>query len=270
MSHKHTIAIAYDFDGTLAPGNMQEHVFLPELGIPKEEFWKNLDRETEKYQGDRVLVYMRLMLKTAQEKGIAICRRELEAYGKGLRLFPGVEPWFDRITAYGHERNIDVEHYLISAGNAEIIEGTSIASKFAKIYASRFIFDENGVACWPALAINYTGKTQYLFRINKGVHDINDNKGVNRHIDEVERPVPFERIIFIGDGMTDIPCFRLVSNKGGLAIAVYNPAEPKAKTEAEDQKQYGRVHRAVPADYTTDSALERLIMARISYVSNLL
>lgn len=270
MPRKHTMAIAYDFDGTLAPGNMQEHLLLPELGIPKDEFWNDLDRETEKYQADRVLAYMQLVLKKAQEKGISICRRELEACGKGLCLFPGVEPWFDRITAYGRERDILIEHYLISAGNAEIIEGTSIASKFAKIYASKFIFDENGVACWPALAINYTGKTQYLFRINKGVHDISDNEGVNRHIDEIERPIPFERIIFIGDGMTDIPCFRLVSNKGGLSIAVYNPAEPNAKNEAEAQKKFGRAHQAVPADYTKNGALEKLVTARIAYINSLL
>lgn len=165
------IAIAYNFDGTLAPGNMQEHQFLPDVGIKPIDFWDEVGRLTKKNQADKILVYMHLMLKVASSANIPVRKDDFKKRGKEIKLFEGVETWFDRVNSYALQRNIKVDHCLISSGNAEIFVGTSIAKKFKHIYASKFLFNENGAAHWPALAVNYTNKTQYLFRINKDAHD---------------------------------------------------------------------------------------------------
>src|SRR5690606_30815328 len=171
MARKHIeMAIAYDFDGTLADGNMQEHQFLPDIGMKPKDFWAEVKRLTKEHQADEVLVYMNLMLRKAA--GVPVRRDDFKARGKAIQLFEGVEEWFDRITGYGRAQGVRIQHYLVSSGNAEIFAGTPIASKFAQVYASKFMFDQNGVAAWPALAVNYTTKTQYLFRINKGAFDL--------------------------------------------------------------------------------------------------
>lgn len=241
MSRKHVpLAIAYDFDGTLAPGNMQEHQFLPEIGIDKNAFWKEVGAETREKQADNVLVYMNLMLKKAHAHGVPVRRDDFIERGRNIHLFEGVADWFDRINKYGKDKEVRVEHYLLSSGNAEIFEGTPIFPKFKKVYASKFLFDENGVACWPALAVNYTTKTQYLFRINKGAHDLSDSAKVNQYIEKKDRSVPFENMIYIGDGETDIPCFRLLKEQGGLSIAVYMPGKKGARGKAEQYRKDGR------------------------------
>jgi len=260
------MAIAYDFDGTLAPGNMQEHQFLPDIGLTPKAFWKEVKDVTHEQQADEVLVYMNLMLEKA--RGRAPVRREdFKAQGKAITLFEGVVDWFDRITEYGRGRGVKIEHYLISSGNAEIFAGTPIASRFAKVYASKFLFDQNGVASWPALAVNYTTKTQYLFRINKGAHDLSDNAGVNKFVEKRDRPVPFENMVFIGDGSTDIPCFRLVREQGGLSVAVFKPSTKGARDKARQYLKDGRVHCAVPAVYTDDSEIDKVIKAQIDIIA---
>jgi len=268
MSRKHVpLAIAYDFDGTLAPGNMQEPQFLPEIGVKKNEFWKEVNAETQREQADNVLVYMNLMLKKAQANGVPVRRDDFIKRGKEIQLFEGVPDWFDRINQYGKEKGMHVEHYLLSSGNAEIFEGTSIFPKFKKVYASKFLFDENGVACWPALAVNYTTKTQYLFRINKGAHDLSDSAKVNQYINKKNRAVPFENMIYIGDGETDIPCFRLIKEQGGLSIAVYTPNKKLARGKAEQYRKDGRIHCVVPAVYSDGSDVDKVVKAYIDLIS---
>lgn len=268
MAKKHIpMAIAYDFDGTLADGNMQEHQFLPDIGMKPEAFWAEVKRMTKEHQADEVLLYMNLMLRKARHAGVPVRREDFKARGKTIKLFDGVEEWFDRITAYGKAKGVKVDHILISSGNAEIFAGTPIASKFAHIYASKFMFDENGVADWPALAVNYTTKTQYLFRINKDAHDLSDNSRVNQFVPKHERPVPFENMVFIGDGSTDIPCFRLVKEQGGLSVAVYKPRKRGAQGKAEGYVKDGRVHCAAPANYTEGSEMDRVIKANIDAVA---
>ncbi len=269
MSKKYIpMAIAYDFDGTLAPGNMQEHQFLPEIGIKPNKFWQEVAALTKEHQADDVLVYMEQMLHKARTAGVSVKKEDFEKRGKSIKLFAGVEEWFDRITHYGRKRGVHVQHYLVSSGNAEIVAGTPIASKFAHIYASKFKFDENGVAAWPALAINFTTKTQYLFRINKDAHDLSDNNQVNEFVEMRNRPVPFENMVFIGDGPTDVPCFRLVKDQGGLSIAVYKPKTRGAKEKAEKLKRQGRVHSITPANYTEGSRLDRTIRANIDLIAS--
>lgn len=262
------MAIAYDFDGTLAPGNMQERQFLPDIGIKPNKFWAEVEELTKKHQADSVLVYMDQMLRKAAAASVPVKREDFEKRGESIKLFQGVEGWFDRITEYGRDRGVHVEHYLVSSGNAEIVAGTPIASKFARIYASKFKFDENGVAAWPALAVNFTTKTQYLFRINKGAHDLSDNRQVNEFVEQRDRPVPFENMVFIGDGPTDVPCFRLVKDQGGLSIIVFKPKTKKAREKAEKFKKEGRVHCVAPAIYTEGSKLEHVVKANIDFIAS--
>jgi len=268
MSRKHIpMAIAYDFDGTLAPGNMQEHQFLPDVGMKPSKFWSEVKRQTKEEQADEILIYMNLMLQRAAQVGVPVRREDFKKRGQTIELFPGVEDWFERITRFGREQGVRIEHFIVSSGNAEIIAGTSIAKRFRQIYASKFRFDANGVAVWPALAVNYTTKTQYLFRINKDAHDLSDNERVNRFIEKEDRPVPFSNMIFIGDGSTDVPCFRLVREQGGLSIAVFKPQTRGARSKADSYLKDGRVHCVVPANYSPDSSLDRVVKANIAMIA---
>lgn len=270
---KTRVAIAYDFDGTLAPGNMQEHQFLPEIRMKKDVFWGKVSELAKANEADEILVYMNLMIEEARHAHARATRSDFYDRGKTIELFLGLDSWFDRINEYARQQDLIAEHYIISSGNKELIEGTSIANKFKKIYASTFWFDENDVAKWPALAVNYTNKTQFLFRINKGALDVHDKKGVNAYVPEEERPIPFDNIIFIGDGETDIPCFRLVKDKGGLSVAVYKPRTNSAKRMADSLKVEGRVHCSFPANYSEGEKVEKIVKAKIDEIavrSNLL
>ena len=259
------VSIAYDFDGTLAPGNMQEHSFLPKLGIDPEEFWNKSNKMAEENDMDEILAYMQLMISESKSRSLSIKRKDFENYGKSIKFFNGVEGYFDRINAYGKEKGIEVEHYIISSGIREFVQGTKIARHFKNIFASGFKYDINGVAEWPALAINYTNKTQYLFRINKGIHNSYDNSLINKYIPEKEKPVSFDRMIYIGDGETDVPAMKMIKYKGGTAIAVYNPSKKKSRTEQSPRKKceelllQGRADFIAPADYSDGSRLDQIV-----------
>lgn len=261
------MAIAYDFDGTLCPGNMQEHQFIPKIGMKAKEFWAEVRAFAEVHQADPVLAYMNMMLMKAAERMVPVRRADFIAQGNGLKLFDGVEDWFGRINAYGAARGVMVEHYIISSGNEEIIAGTAIADRFKQVFASKFLFNERGLAQWPALAINYTTKTQYLFRINKGVSDVTDNTAVNKFVEQEDRPVPFHNMVFIGDGATDIPAFRLVKEQGGLSVAVFAPNAKGARKAATQYLTDGRVHCIAPADYTDGSVIDGVIKANVDMIA---
>lgn len=260
------MAIAYDFDGTLCPGNMQEHQFIPKIGMKPKAFWDEVRDFAKLHQADPVLAYMNMMLLKAAEHMVPVKRSDFQALGHGLKLFDGVEDWFGRIDAYGAAHGVKVEHYIISSGNEEIIAGTAIADRFTQIFASKFLF-ERGLAKWPALAINYTTKTQYLFRINKGVSDITDNNAVNAVVDQDDRPVPFQNIVFVGDGATDIPAFRLVKEQGGLSVAVFAPHQKGARKAASKYLTDSRVHCIAPADYTEGGEIDGIIKANIDVIA---
>lgn len=252
-------ALIYDFDGTLAQGNVQEHSFLPELGVSAAEFWARVKELAKEHDSDEILTYMWHMLSLAGSQGVHVTRDDLEAHGRATPLFAGLDTWFDRINSYGLERRLGIEHYIISSGNLEIIKGSPICGRFREIYASKFIFAGNGDAVWPGVAINYTNKTQFLFRINKGVDNIWDNEAVNRWIPLRDRPVPFERMIFFGDGDTDIPSMKMVRHQGGHSVAVFDPdawSQPKAQHKIHKLIAEDRVHFVAPADYSEGSQLE--------------
>ena len=268
MSQVHIpLAIVYDFDGTLAPGNAQEPQFIPDIGMKPKDFWKEVDQLSSAHRADKTLTYMRLMLEKARAANVPVRLQDFHERGGAIKLFEGVQGWFDRIDEYGKGVAVRVKHYMVSSGNAELIEGTSIACKFDKVYASRFMFDENGVAVWPAQALNYTTKTQFLFRINKGTHDPSDDTEINRFVEMKDRPIPFEHMIYIGDGPTDVPCFRLVKDLGGLSVAVFRPRKKGGRKEAEQFRDDGRVHVVVPADYNDGTELDNVVKAYIRHAA---
>lgn len=253
-------AIVYDFDGTLAPGNMQEHSLLPDyLGISPAEFWARVGKEKIAADADQILTFLRHLLLRASEVGKPITREVLREHGARVPFFDGVTTWFDRIDEHARARNLALEHYVISSGNEEMIEGTSIFPKFRRVFASRYFYDAENVARWPAVSINYTTKTQYLFRINKGIDNHWNNEAVNRWQPNDERPLPFSRIIYLGDGDTDIPSMKMVRHQGGHSIAVFDP-ERWARRELQDNVYNliaeDRASFVAPADYTDGSQLD--------------
>lgn len=267
MKHRLTIALIYDFDGTLAPGNMQEYDFIPAVGKSNKEFWHEANSLAEEQDADMVLTYMARMIQAAKSTGLSLRREAFQESGRKVTLFPGVKEWFSRINAYGEERGVRILHYINSSGLKEIIEGTEIAHEFRKIYACSFLYDVDGIAYWPAVAVNYTNKTQFIFKINKGVESVFDSKLVNRYVPENEREVPFKQMIYVGDGTTDIPCMRLVKNFGGHSIAVYNPEQKSARKEMTTLIHDNRVSHVCPADYTEGSEMDTLVKTIIDKIA---
>ncbi|NLV46602.1 MAG: haloacid dehalogenase-like hydrolase [Candidatus Hydrogenedentes bacterium] len=264
------MAICYDFDGTLSPGNMQEYDYIPQLNISSKEFWADVRQRAQSQKSDEILAYMALMIEKAnadRSKGIQITRQAFSDYAKKVKLFKGVDDWFSRINNDGKEIGIAVEHYIISSGIREMIEGTSIAKHFERVYASSFMYDQHGVAYWPSLAVNYTTKTQFIFRINKGCLEEWDNSTINNYQPHAERPIPFERIVYLGDGLTDVPCMRLVKDQGGHSIAVYKPNTKGRKEAAQQLLKEGRVNFIAAGDYSENKEIHRQITSIIRKVA---
>ena len=264
MSKKAVVAIMYDFDKTLCTKNMQEYSFIPNVGLSEKEFWEGANDLSKKLQMDGVLAYMWKMIVESKRNSRSIHRKDFVELGKALEFYDGVTEWFDRINSYGKECNVQVEHYIISSGLKEIIEGSSIYKKFKEVYACEFMYDENDIACWPKNVVNYTTKTQFLFRINKGVSDLSDDKTLNDYIPEDERRVPFRNMIYIADGITDVPCMKLVKVNGGYSIAVYQKAK---KDQANELLMNKRVNYISPANYKEGTELDRLIKQLIIEIS---
>lgn len=252
------LAICYDFDKTLSPDDMQAQGYIQSVGLNTKDFWDASNGMAKQNDMDNNLAYM-YMMKEESEGKFVFNKNKLAEYGAKVKLFNGVEQWFERIKEYGKQHGVLVEHYIISSGLKEMIEGTSIAQKgvFEKIYASSFYYNERGVAQWPAQVINYTSKTQCLFRIEKGVLDIND-PGVNDYFTPDEMRVPFRNMVYIGDSDTDIPCMKLVNSYGGHSIGVYNP-ETNDKTKVFKMIKNHRIKYFVPADYAEGTELDQLV-----------
>lgn len=254
MSSITTIAIMYDFDKTLTTKDQQEYTFIPGIEMSAEQFWKQSNDLAKEKKMDRVLAYMHCMLREAQYKQVEISRGAFVKYGKDLEYYSGVEDWFDRVNDYCGAMGVRVEHYVISSGLREIIEGSILFPKFKEVFACEFHYDVNDVAIWPKNAVNYTTKTQFVYRINKGVLDISDDDSLNQYTPEDDRPIPFRNMIFIGDGMTDVPCMKLVKTNGGYSIAVY-----VEKHKVQELITHGRVNFIAPADYSLGSDLDNLV-----------
>ncbi len=254
------IAIMYDFDKTLCTKDMQEYTFIPSLGMSASDFWNGANKLREIDKMDQVLTYMYMMKEKSLEIGRPLTSEYLNKMGANIELYPGVSEWFRRINAFGERLGVKIEHYIISSGVKEIIDGSSIGDCFKKVYASEFYYDEQGHAVWPKRAVNYTNKTQFLIRISKGILDEADDVGVNQKMEKKDRRIPFSNMIYIGDGLTDVPCMKITKDHGGVSIAVYTD---KNKKVAEDLYNQNRIDYIARANYSEDSKLDLIIKKTI-------
>ena len=250
------IAFLYDFDKTLCTTDMQNYAFIPSLGMTPGEFWAEANGFGRRNRIDGILAYMYIMIQESERKNRPFTRKDLVEKGRDIRLFPGVQEWFGRINDFGAAQGVEVEHYVLSSGLREIIEGSSISGEFREIYASEFFYDENGRPVWPKLAVNFTAKTQFVYRINKGVLDVSDDKTLNDSMPDDSKRVPFRNMIYMGDWFSDVPCMKMMRAYGGQAIAVY---QSENRTGVEELLARGRVDFMFPADYREDTALDATV-----------
>lgn len=260
------VALIYDFDGTLSPGNMQEFGFIQAIGKKPQEFWQESDKIALGQDASNILSYMKHMFDEAKKSGIKLRREDFKSFGASVELFAGVKDWFKIINEYGKSKGVKVEHYINSSGLAEMIEGTSIAHEFKRIFACSFLYNKDGEAEWPGVAVDYTAKTQFLFKINKGILSIRDNKKVNESKAEDNKRIPFPHMIYFGDGETDVPCMKIVKMFGGNSIAVYNPEIKKKVNVARKLLRQQRVNFITPADYTKESRTYEVVCAIIDKI----
>ncbi|MBQ1241931.1 MAG: haloacid dehalogenase-like hydrolase [Oscillospiraceae bacterium] len=256
MERKPIVAILYDFDKTLCTTDMEDYTFIPALGYTPAQFWAKANSFGAENKMDGLLAYMYTMIAECRAQGVKLDRDFLVRCGEAIVLFPGVKEWFARINAFGEECGVEVEHYVISSGLREIIEGSGIAQEFKQIYACEFYYDENGDAAWPKLDVNFTNKTQFVYRINKGVLDIADDKRLNDSMPDDSKRVPFTNMIYIGDGLSDVPCMKMMRAYGGQAIAVYQNA---SRVGVEKLLADGRVDFMFPADYSAGTELDETV-----------
>ena len=247
------IAIMYDFDKTLCTKDMQDYGFIPSLGLTADEFWSTANAYCKNECMDSVLAYLYAMVRLSKDHKIPLLRESLVEKGKDVELFPGVEDWFGRINRFGESHGVAIEHYVISSGLKEIIEGTKISGEFKSIFACEFLYDEKGNAVWPKTAVNYTNKTQFVYRINKGVLDISNDTDLNRSMPDDSKRVPFNNMIYIGDGLSDVPCMNMMKSYGGKAIAVYQKGQ---KQKVEELLRKDRVDYIYCADYSENLGLD--------------
>ena len=263
MEHKPIASLIYDFDKTLSPNNMQEYGFMRGLNIEPAAFWGACRDLAVRNRMDGVLAYMYMMMEKA--RGVMELSREVfRDLGRDIEYFPGVEDWFDRVNAYGETLGLTVEHYIISSGLTEIIQGTSIADKFRAIFAASYCYDAEGRPLWPSNAVNYTSKTQFLFRINKGILDITNDYDLNAYTPEDRRPIPFRNMIYLGDGLTDVPSMKMTRSKGGFSIAVYTSDDTSV---ADDMLIQNRADFALEADYRAGGKLEAVVKALLRRIA---
>lgn len=247
------VALLYDFDRTLCTQDMQNYAFIPSLGMDPEDFWREANDFGRREHMDGILAYMYTMIRKCREKGVPLTRESLRRCGESIVFFPGVEGWFDSIDRFGALLGVQVEHYVISSGLREIIDGSAIAGHFKEIYASEFYYDGSGWPVWPKLAVNFTAKTQFVYRINKGVLDVSDDRTLNASMPDDSKRVPFTNMIYLGDGLSDVPCMKMMRAYGGQAIAVYQDAN---RPGVEQLLRQGRVDYIYPADYSEGAGLE--------------
>ena len=265
---KPIIAIIYDFDNTLCDQDMQNYSFIPNLEMTPSEFWNEISQFSKEENMEGILSYLYYMVKKSNEKGKPMTKEYLSTLGKDINLYPGVEEWFERINQYGKEQGAIIEHYIISSGLKDIINSSKIAKYFTAVYACDFYYGEDGLPIWPKIAINFTAKTQYLYKINKGILDETDSTEVNKKYKE--KRIPFRNMIYIGDGLTDIPCMTMLKKAGGRSIGIYTA---KTKERVQQFLVDERINYVCPANYKDNSYLDRtvkLIIKTTCLVSELL
>ena len=253
MNKKPIIAFLYVFDKTLCTTDMQDYTFIPSLGYTPGEFWSIANSFGFENRMDGLLAYMYTMIEECRKKGIRLDRDYLVSCGHAIELFPGVQDWFSRINAFGETLGVEIEHYVLSSGLREIIEGSGVSHEFKEIYACEFFYNEEGLASWPKLDVNFTNKTQFVYRINKGILDVAKDKELNASMPDDSKRIPFTNMIYIGDGLSDVPCMKMMRAYGGQAIAVYQSSN---RAGVEDLLAKGRVDFIFPADYREGTGLD--------------
>jgi hypothetical protein len=257
---QNTIALVYDFDGTLSPQPMQEYTVLPKIGVEPARFWELVNREARETESDPMLVYMRHILEALERERVDVKREDFAAMARSIEYFPGVATWFTRMNGYVRKRSrgtVKLQHYLISAGQKEILDGVSIRRHFKRIYASEYHFNHHGVATFPKFLVTDTLKTQFLFRINKGIESVTES--INEHMPEEERAIPFPNMIYVGDGMTDVPSMALTKKNGGHTVAVYDPKGERGRATCVKLLEAGRADFVAEADYRAPSRLTKRV-----------
>ena len=254
--NKPIIALLYDFDKTLCTQDMQNYAFIPSLGMDPDAFWREANTFGWQQEMDGILAYMYTMLRKCRELGIPLTRESLVEKGRSIELFPGVKEWFGRINAFGESLGVEIEHYVLSSGLKEIIEGSGISHEFKMVYASEFYYDETGTPVWPKLDVNFTAKTQFVYRINKGVLAVSNDKDLNASMPDDSKRIPFTNMIYVGDGLSDVPCMKMMRAYGGQAIAVYQAGN---RLGVEELLSRGRVDFIFPADYREGTALDSTV-----------
>jgi 2-hydroxy-3-keto-5-methylthiopentenyl-1-phosphate phosphatase len=255
-----TIALVYDFDGTLSPQPMQEYTVLPKIRAKPADFWSAVNREARETKSDMMLVYMRHIIEALERERVDVKREDFARMARAIEYFPGVTTWFSRVNAYVRRRSagrVKIQHYLISAGQKEILDGISIRKHFKRIYASEYYFNHHGVATFPKQLVTGTVKTQFLFRINKGIEEVTES--IDEHMPEGDRPIPFQNIIYVGDGMTDVPSMALTKKSGGHAVAVFDQKRDHGRATCMKLLTAGRVDFIAEADYRKGSKLSRRV-----------
>lgn len=245
---------------------MQEFGFIQAIEHNEKNFWRKSDEIAIDQDASNILAYMKLMFDEAHRKNIHLRKKDFHRFGAKIELFPGVREWFSLVNEYGRSKGVIVEHYINSSGLAEMIEGTPIASEFKRIFACSFLYNNAGEAEWPGVAVDYTAKTQFLFKINKGILSIRDNKLVNESQDEDKKRIPWAHMIYFGDGDTDVPCMKIVKMFGGNPIAVYNPENPNKVITAKKLLRQERVNFITPTDYTENSRTFAIVKAIIDKI----
>ena len=262
---KPKMAICYDFDKTLSPDDMQTFTLIPSFGIDKDEFWTKSNNLAMDNLMDNNLAWMFQLIKYSKFNGKSLKREYFKEIGADVKLYRGVKSWFDRINKYAEKKGIELEHYIISSGLKEIIEGSEIAHCFKRIYASTYLYSPDGIAEWPAQAINYTNKTQFIFRIAKGYLEEYDER-VNDSMSDASLRIPYENIVYIGDSATDIPCMRLVKSRGGYSIGVYDPQKDD-RSRVYQLFNDNRLNFYAPADYSANSEIMKYMKQIIDEIA---
>lgn len=258
------MAFLYDFDKTLCDRDMQEYKFIPSLGLTPTQFWSMAGELSDECGMERILAYMYVMVREAKKRNIPLTREFLNSCGKNMKLYKGVDTWFERINQIAESLNIEIEHYVLSSGTSEIIEGSLLYDKFKKVYGCCFHYDENGIADFPLNVVNYTTKTQYIYRISKGIFDITDDVNLNSKMPKEKRHIQEGNMIYFGDGLTDVPCMKLVKQQGGKAIGIYQPGK---LNKASDLLLDGRCDFLVKSDYSEGSEIESVVKTILERVS---
>ncbi len=263
------VAFMYDFDLTLSPRNMQEFSFQNLIGTTKEEWWKDVNGFGMNHNMDGALSMMYKLITVTRQKGITLKRQDIVNLGSDIEFFEGVETFFQRMTDYAKTKGLELKHYIISSGLKEIIEGTKIAHNFERIFASQFAYDENDIPFWPSQAVNYTTKTQYIYRVRKNaMDDLYNARSVNEYIECKDDLVPYSNFVYFGDGETDIPCMRTVSKKGGNSVCVYAPDDMEKYKECRKLYLEHRADYLAPADYREGTELDKICKTLLDKIAS--